>query len=107
MAKPFQALLLSDYTIAIITAHVPSQHMWPCPGPGLYSKCFKKRGSQILIKQCKSKITDDEIQEEENENTAIYKSTCQCTDRLSATPNGQGAAASSSIPLGLKNFQPP
>ena len=40
MAKPFQALLLKAYTIAIITAHLPGQHMWvSLPWP--YSKCSK------------------------------------------------------------------
>ena len=37
MAKPFQALLLRGYTIAIITAHAPDPHLWPRQGPGPYS----------------------------------------------------------------------
>ena len=41
MAKPFQALLLLSYTIAIITAHEPDQHMWPSQGPWPYSNSLQ------------------------------------------------------------------
>ena len=33
---------LSYYTIAIISGHVPGQHVWASPGPGSHSKCSKR-----------------------------------------------------------------
>ena len=53
MAKPFQALLLQDYIIAIITAHL-GPHMWPSPGPGPDSKCSKRVEFMLRVNTCKA-----------------------------------------------------
>ena len=36
-------------TIAIISAHMPGQHMWARAGPGQSSKILQKSGSQMVV----------------------------------------------------------
>ena len=47
-------------------AHAPGPHVWPSPGPGPDSKCFKTvevRCSCLELKPCQREIDVDEIQE--------------------------------------------
>ena len=54
MAKPFEATLLEGYTIAIISALAPGQHMWLSLGPGPKSQCSKKVGNLMFMLSFKS-----------------------------------------------------
>ena len=85
-------------TIAIISAHVPGQHMWASVGPGPSSsspKLWKTDGRVKIYNSlsARSPLTKSK-KKKIKESTAIWKRTCQCTDGLSATHNGRGAAES-------------
>ena len=51
--------------MAIISAHVPGQHMWARAGPGPSSTPPKqcKSDGRVKIYNCQREITPDEIQE--------------------------------------------
>ena len=68
MATPKQFSQLHGYTIAIISAHNPVQHMLAIAGPWLNSKCFK---TCLNSKLCLCKNSHWRVLKEEKQSATI------------------------------------
>ena len=90
-------------TSAIISAHVPGQHMWASVGPGpmaragvqvLTSKQWKSDGRVKIYNSVSTRLPLTKVQRAQQ----YKKLSCQCTDGLSTAQNGRGAAERFSTP---------
>ena len=82
---------LRGSTIAIISAHVPGQHMWASAGPGPSSSSPKQWKSDGRVKIYNSVSARSPLTKRAQQYKKRRRA-CQCTDGLSATQNGRGVA---------------
>ena len=82
---------LRGSTIVIISAHLPGQHMWASAGPDPSSNSTKQPKLDGCIKndnsvRARSPLTKSKVGKKGQQ---YNKCSCQCTDGLRATQNGQ------------------